>query len=109
MLDREIDDIARKHFNGRTGPRDYTPGLFSGSRKRLQAKATAAALETWKQLRNGIVDRMVAAAAGPEALEVRRRRKEEQRRAHAARERQARIATVPAQPSRPDRERGPWD
>ena len=90
-LEREIDDIARQHFDGHTDPRDYKPSWFKPSVE----KAKNAAMQAWQAIRDTVIDRMVTAAAGPEAIEIRRRRRQEnidkKARERAAQERRAQI------------------
>ena len=75
ILDESIDGIAREHFKGHTDPRDYKPGVF----ERPIEQAKAAALTAWRSIRESVIERMVSAAAEPEAVEIRRRRIEEER------------------------------
>ena len=75
ILDESIDGIALEHFKGHTDPRDYKPGVF----ERPIEQAKAAALTAWRSIRESVIERMVSAAAEPEAVEIRRRRIEEER------------------------------
>ena len=83
VLDRAIDDIARKHFDGHTDPRDYKPRGFPG---RPLDEAKEAAVDAWQSIRETIIERMVSAAERLEADEIRRRRLEEKERRRLARE-----------------------
>ena len=108
-LEREIDDIARQHFDGHTDPRDYKPSWLKPSVE----KAKNAAMQAWQAIRDTVIDRMVTAAAGPEAIEIRRRRRQEnidkKARERAAQERRAQIATAASQPIKPDHGQDRWD
>lgn len=75
ILDESIDGIALEHFKGHTDPRDYKPGVF----ERPIEQAKAAALTAWRSIRESVIEHMVSAAAEPEAVEIRRRRIEEER------------------------------
>ena len=109
VLERAIDDIARQHFDGRTDPRDYEPGWFKPSVE----KAKEAAMQAWQALRETTIDRMVTAAGGPEAIEIRRRLQQEntdkQARERTAQKRRAQLATVTSRPIKPDDGKNRWD
>ena len=109
VLEQVIDDIARQHFDGHTDPRDYKPGWLKPSIER----AKNAAMQAWQEIRDSVIKRMVTAAAGPEAIEIRRRQRQEAinqlARERAARTRRARIATVPSRPVEPDQGRDRWN
>ena len=91
VLDRAIDDIARKHFKGHTDPRDYRPGWIKRSIGRSIERAKKAAFKAWTADRERVIECMISAAEGPEAAEIRRRRIEhvtpeiQERRRHAQR------------------------
>ena len=111
VLDQAIDNIARKHFDGHTDPRDYKPGFFSF--KPLISEAKEDALNEWQEIREKIIERMITAAEGPEAIEIRRQKHEQERKARAkeereriARERRAEITAVP-KPQDPNQNTGP--
>ena len=109
VLERAIDDIARQHFDGRTDPRDYEPGWFKPSVE----KAKEAAIQAWQALRETTIDRMVTVAAGPEAIEIRRRLQQEntdkQAREQTAQKRRAQLVTVTSRPTKPDHGENRWD
>ena len=109
VLQQAIDDIARQHFDGHTDPRDYEPGWFKPSVE----SAKKAAMQAWQAIRETAIDRMVTAAADPEAIEIRRRRRQEntdkQARERAAQKRRAQIATAASQPIKPDHGQDRWD
>ena len=109
VLERAIDDIARQHFDGRTDPRDYEPGWFKPSVE----KAKEAAMQAWQALRETTIDRMVTAAGGPEAIEIRRRLQQEntdkQARERTAQKRREQLATVTSRPIKPDDGKNRWD
>ena len=62
VLDQVIDIITRHIVDGHTDPRDYTD------------KFRAA----WRKYREKTIERMIVAASGPEAIEVRRLRREQE-------------------------------
>ena len=108
VLEKAIDDIARQHFDGHTDPRDYRPGGF-----RSVENAKEAAIATWHRDQEKVIERMITAAEGPEAIEIRRQRHELERKARAkeerqriARERRAELTTVP-NPQDPNQNTGP--